>query len=871
MVRKVFILLIVIIIHTSTFGQAPSKFNYQAVIRNNSGELITNQSIKLRVSIIDGSSTIYTEEHSITTNAHGIVNIKIGEGDSPTSDFCLIDWGAGTKSLKIEIDETGGSSFSNLGTVQLLSVPYALYANSANQLGSQNIYSPDSDTLFVVKDHDENVVFAVFPDGAAVYVNETAKGKIGGFAVSGRTPSKNIEEEYLVVTPDSTRVYINEVTETKGKIGGFAVSGRTPSKGIMSSLMNLTKENYFIGHEAGVNTDVGLYNTFLGYYAGFTNYNGYNNIFIGDSAGFYNESGGSNIFIGNKTGKQNTSGYRNIFIGTESGFGNLSGRYNVFVGDKAGHSNTTGGGNVIIGATSGELNTTGYYNVFLGNWSGRSNTSGHENIFVGNRSGWYNTEGYKNIFIGSYSGYKNEIGSNNIFFGDSSGCSNTSADNNIFIGNKSGFANTEGSRNLFLGYQSGFTNKTGDNNVFIGNNAGFSNISGFKNVFIGDSAGYFNNEGRYNIFIGDRVGFANTSGNANVIIGPTAGENNTTGRANTFIGDWCGNKNETGDYNVFLGDQTGWNNISGSRNVYLGNRAGFNNTEGWNNVFIGNYAGFSEEESGKLYIDIADTDSTNTLVWGNFYSNIIRLNGQVGIGTHPTSALDINGDLKISGSIINSKPIQVDGIKFLNSFGPDSDFIAEGNYMTFGHPGISEDFIGYKNNTFYFLDSPDGGDVINPDVYFGGKIDVIDSLNVYGIVRFRQVETGAFANDLSITSNGTLTTQTSDRRLKKNIKPISEGLNKVLQLNGYTFNWNSENDSKTDAGLIAQEVLEIFPEAVFINPYDGYYGINYSRFPALFVEALKQQQTIIESQQQQIDELKLVIEEFRKQLEEIKD
>ena len=100
------------------------------------------------------------------------------------------------------------------------------------------------------------------------------------------------------------------------------------------------------------------------------------------------------------------------------------------------------------------------------------------------------------------------------------------------------------------------------------------------------------------------------------------------------------------------------------------------------------------------------------------------MNGYVGIGTHPTSALDINGDLTISGTINSNGSLVVDGIKFLNCFGPDSNYIAEGNYMCFGHSGSSEDFIGYKDNSFYFLDSPGGGDVNDPNVIIGGKVGI---------------------------------------------------------------------------------------------------------------------------------------------------
>ncbi|MFO7829819.1 MAG: hypothetical protein R6V23_14435 [Bacteroidales bacterium] len=96
------------------------------------------------------------------------------------------------------------------------------------------------DTLFVVKDNAGYPVFAVFPDGAKVFVDQTAKGKVGGFAVSGRTSTKFTEEDYFHITPDSARIYINE--SAKGKIGGFAVSGRTSSKGPLQNYFNISGE-----------------------------------------------------------------------------------------------------------------------------------------------------------------------------------------------------------------------------------------------------------------------------------------------------------------------------------------------------------------------------------------------------------------------------------------------------------------------------------------------------------------------------------------------------------------------------------------------------------------------------------------------------
>lgn len=147
-----------------------------------------------------------------------------------------------------------GSEWVNMSKGQIWNVNsnYVLLSDSTAKVGI-GTYTPnsklevradnsftDTDTLFAVKDKKGNIVFAVFPDGAKVYINETSKGKVGGFAISGRSPNKAEEEDYLKVTPDSTRIWVNEPL-TKGKVGGFAISGRSPNK-------EITKE-YFIANQ----------------------------------------------------------------------------------------------------------------------------------------------------------------------------------------------------------------------------------------------------------------------------------------------------------------------------------------------------------------------------------------------------------------------------------------------------------------------------------------------------------------------------------------------------------------------------------------------------------------------------------------------
>ena len=108
---------------------------------------------------------------------------------------------------------------------------------------------------------------------------------------------------------------------------------------------------------------------------------------------------------------------------------------------------------------------------------------------------------------------------------------------------------------------------------------------------------------------------------------------------------------------------------------------------------------------------------------------------------------------------------------------------------------------------------------------------------------------------------GTLT-QASDARLKKDIIRIQNPLQKITQLNGYTYHWkNEQSDKNLQTGVLAQEVQKLFPELVSQNK-DGMLAVNYSGLIPVMIESIKEQQTIIEKQQQQIDELKKYLKNY---------
>src|SRR6187431_700093 len=118
-----------------SFSQAPQSFSYQAIARDVAGNGIANQNIGLRISILQGSITgtsVYTETHTVLTDANGVLNLAIGTGAVTAGTFSSINWGEGTYFVKIEMDVTGGTNYVLMGTSQLLSVPYALYAGGVN-------------------------------------------------------------------------------------------------------------------------------------------------------------------------------------------------------------------------------------------------------------------------------------------------------------------------------------------------------------------------------------------------------------------------------------------------------------------------------------------------------------------------------------------------------------------------------------------------------------------------------------------------------------------------------------------------------------------------------------------------------------------
>ena len=228
---------------------AQQSFSYQAVIRDSKGELVTNQKVGLKFSLLNGGKAYYTETQTTDVNEYGNISVEIGKGTQVgDGKFSDVPWNTLDVTLRVEVDPTGGKNYQLLGETKISPAPYAMYATQGGGGAIANGASKDNGNLFEVTDREGRPVFAVTNDGIVVYVDDTDpdsdKARRSGFIVTGRTASKNGDGDLFAVTAEGTKVYVDDPDSQndKARRSGFIVTGRTATKNSDGDLFAVNDE-----------------------------------------------------------------------------------------------------------------------------------------------------------------------------------------------------------------------------------------------------------------------------------------------------------------------------------------------------------------------------------------------------------------------------------------------------------------------------------------------------------------------------------------------------------------------------------------------------------------------------------------------------
>jgi hypothetical protein len=410
------------------------------------------------------------------------------------------------------------------------------------------------------------------------------------------------------------------------------------------------------------------------------------------------------------------------------------------------------------------------------------------------------------IFVGQGAGLSNTTGNGNTFVGENAGVLNTTGGTNSFFGLNAGQANNAVD-NAFFGAFSGNANSTGAFNSFFGSRSGVFNTTGFENAFFGANSGFHNIDAAHNAFFGSWSGYTNTIGDDNAFFGANAGRSNLDGIQNVFVGSSAGYASTSGSYNVFVGQRAGRNNTTGHQNTFVGHGSGNDNVGGNFNSFLG-YGTGQANTSGQM----------NSLVgFSAGYSNTTgQFNSFFGVGA---------GDVNTTGSS--------------NTIIGATANLASANlsYAT----AIGAESMATLSNSIY-LGRPNGADVVR----IPGAV-VIDGTLVVGALG------SAGSTSICLNAVNRISPCSSSLRYKSNAQNFTGGLDLVRRLRPITFDWR--DGGMHDVGFAAEEVNAIEPLLTTRNDKGEIEGVKYAQITTVLVNAIKEQQKIIERQQKRIDAL----------------
>jgi hypothetical protein len=361
-------------------------------------------------------------------------------------------------------------------------------------------------------------------------------------------------------------------------------------------------------------------------------------------------------------------------------------------------------------------------------------------------------------------------------------------------------------------------------------------------------------------FVGVAAGqFTLTQAIQNSLFGFGAGSDMNTGSYNSFFGVRSGSRTISGNYNTFAGLDSGLNNTSGSYNTFIGNESGLGNDTGNFNTTLGYRSDvFSSLSNATAIGNRARATQNNSVVLGS----VIGINGavadtNVGIGTTaPNYKLHVVGEnVRVEGNTTSIFP------RFsLNFTGGASNAKKWQNYATTNTLVFSALNDAENAETQWLLVNRNGT-TISGVAFPTGKVAIgaaftNDTLGINGTVSIG-VLGSAGSTALCQNAMAQISTCSSSIRYKDNIKSFTPGLDLIRRLRPVSFNWKA--DSKADMGLVAEEVNAVEPLLTTVNEKGEVEGVKYDRVGVVLVNAINEQQKMIEEQQRQIAALTAII------------
>ena len=422
-----------VFVHIHILAQSPHKIDYQAVVRNTQGLIMNSRTVIFRFSIHQSEpegSIVYQELQETTTNSFGLVTLEIGAGIPQSGSFPGINWLSGEKFIQVEVRLDAADPYTDMGTSQLISVPYALYAEKAGTLGISTDHDTSStnelqtliihgkylsiskgNTIAIPLDSNDfdkdplNEIQVITISHDTIMLSRNG-GRIklppSSMSGSGQNGYVTFWTSASTLSGDNKLYWDN----TNKRLGlglsnparqlDISQSIQLPNtsdantgiifKSGVSFLHDYGNDNVFVGRYAGnftLTTATARYNIGLGRYALNKLNSAAGNIAIGVNALYSCTSGGSNIALGYNALYSDTSGTFNNAIGYLSMEKNTCGIWNSAIGYIALRNNTTGNYNVALGPRALECNTTGNYNTACGCLALSSNRTGILNVAIG--------------------------------------------------------------------------------------------------------------------------------------------------------------------------------------------------------------------------------------------------------------------------------------------------------------------------------------------------------------------------------------------------------------------------------------------------------------------------------------------------------